>query len=70
MSIADHFDRAPDLGFVRSYDARAARRQFQVSVALIVILMSAAFTLVLLIRSAPPAGPAHPAPSVHDSRFA
>ncbi len=38
MSIADHFDHAPDAGFVRSYDLRSARRQFQVSLILIVIL--------------------------------
>ena len=38
MSIADHFDHTPDAGFVRSYDLRSARRQFQVSLTLIVIL--------------------------------
>jgi hypothetical protein len=38
MSIADHFDSTPDGGFIRSYDSQAARHQFQISVALILIL--------------------------------
>ncbi len=50
MSIADHFDHAPDAGFVRSYDSQAARRQFQISLALILILAVAAFALGLLVR--------------------
>ena len=50
MSIADHFHHAPDAGFVRTYDSQAARRQFQVSVALIVILALAAFVLGILVR--------------------
>ncbi len=55
MSIADHFDHAPDAGFVRSYDLRSARRQFQVSLVLIVILTVSAFALGLLVRFDPPA---------------
>ena len=54
MSVADHFDHAPDAGFVRAYDYQAARRQFQVSVVLILILATAAFVLGLLVRFDPP----------------
>ncbi|WP_297300185.1 hypothetical protein [uncultured Methylovirgula sp.] len=71
MSIADHFDRAPDAGFVRSYDSRAARRQFQVSLVLIVILTVSAFALGLLVRFDPPAGISQtPAAAQHDVHFA
>ena len=38
MSIADRFGTKPDAGFVRAYEARAARRQFQISIALILVL--------------------------------
>jgi hypothetical protein len=55
MSVADHFDHTPDAGFVRAYDYQAARRQFQVSVVLILILATAAFVLGLLVRFEPPA---------------
>jgi hypothetical protein len=54
MSVADHFDHTPDAGFVRAYDYQAARRQFQVSVVLILILATAAFVLGLLVRFDPP----------------
>jgi hypothetical protein len=59
MSIADHFRRVPDAGFVRSYDSQAARHQFQISLVLIAILALAAFTLGLLVRfdAAPQANP-------------
>jgi len=71
MSIADHFDRAPDAGFVRSYDSQAARRQFQVSLVLIVILTVSAFALGLLVRFDPPAGVSEtPAMAHHDVHFA
>lgn len=70
MSIADHFDHAPDAGFVRSYDFRAARRQFQVSVALILILTFAAFSLGLLVRFEPPAAKPNSPPSAHEVHFA
>jgi hypothetical protein len=50
MSIADHFAPRADAGFVRTYDARAARRQFQVSVALVIVLAVAAFALGMLAR--------------------
>ena len=71
MSIADHFDHAPDAGFVRSYDSRAARRQFQVSLVLIVILTVSAFALGILVRFDPPASISQ-APTVtsHEVHFA
>jgi hypothetical protein len=55
MSVADHFDHTPDAGFVRAYDFQAARRQFQVSVVLILVLAAAAFVLGMLVRFDPPA---------------
>lgn len=67
MSIADHFDCVPDAGFVRSYDSRAARRQFQISVALIVVLSLAAFTLGFVLRFGDSGGEAHPLPGAHQS---
>lgn len=72
MSIADHFDHAPDAGFVRSYDSRAARRQFQVSLVLIVILSISAFALGLLVRFDPPptVSQAPAAVTSHDVHFA
>lgn len=71
MSIADHFYRAPDAGFVRTYDERAARRQFEVSVVLILVLALTAFALGLLVRFDEPAAVMHPAPSkVHQVHFA
>lgn len=50
MSVADHFDHKPDAGFVRSYDARSARRQFQISLILILVLATAALILGVLAR--------------------
>lgn len=71
MSIADHFDDVPDAGFVCSYDPRAARRQFQISLVLILILTLAAFTLGLLVRFDEPAGQVNSTPSPqHDVHFA
>ncbi|HEY1735951.1 MAG TPA: hypothetical protein VGG12_04835 [Methylovirgula sp.] len=71
MSIADHFYHAPDAGFVRSYDSHAARRQFQVSVALILILALAAFALGMLVRFDDPAALNRSSPSkIHDTHFA
>jgi hypothetical protein len=65
MAITDHFHRAPDSGFVRSYDTQAARRQFQVSLVLILILALAAFTFGLLVRFGDLVPQANPAPSRH-----
>lgn len=71
MSIADHFYHAPDTGFVRTYDSQAARRQFQVSVVLILVLALAAFTLGALVHFDEPASVTHPAPTkVHDVHLA
>jgi Tfp pilus assembly protein PilN len=52
MSVADNFDQIPDawLRYVRAYYSQAARRQFQVSVVLIVVLAVAAFVLGILFR--------------------
>jgi hypothetical protein len=50
MSIADHFEHAPDAGFVRDYDSDSAQRQFKVSLVLVVVIALAATALGLLIR--------------------
>jgi len=72
MSIADHFDHAPDAGFIRTYDSQTARRQFQVSVVLILVLAMAAFALGLLVRfddTSSAMAPASPAKAI-DTHFA
>jgi hypothetical protein len=48
MSVADHFYHKLDAGFVREYDALSARRQFQVSLILILVLAAAAVVLGIL----------------------
>lgn len=58
MAIADQFDHEPDAGFVRSYDARAARRQFQVSVVLVVVLLVATLAVAFLVRNGRPSSAA------------
>jgi hypothetical protein len=50
MSIADHFNRVEEAGFVRSYAPPIARWQFQISLALVVILTVAAFVLEFSFR--------------------
>jgi hypothetical protein len=72
MSIADHFDHVADAGFVRSYDSRAARRQFQVSLVLITILTISAFALGFLVRFDPPSNVSQAPAAVtsHDVHFA
>ena len=50
MSIADHFEHAPDAVFVRDYDSGTARRQFNVSIILIVVIAVAASALGFLVR--------------------
>ena len=47
MSIADHFDHRPHLGFTRDDYAAQARRQFQVSLGLVCILAAAAIAVVV-----------------------
>ena len=53
MSVVDHFDKAPEAGFSRRYDAEAARRQFNVSLALIASLAFGVGTVAYTMRSAP-----------------
>lgn len=55
MLIADHPDPRSDAGFVRAYDARAARRQFQISIVLVAVLALAAVALGTLARIDRPA---------------
>jgi hypothetical protein len=62
MSIIDPFEHAPDAGFARYYDSRAARRQFEISVALILVLSLAALTLGFVLRFDGPAEGAHSVP--------
>ena len=50
MSIADHFEQAPDAGFIRDYDSTSARRQFNISVTLIIVIVLAATALGALVR--------------------
>ena len=50
MSIADHFEHTPDAGFVRDFDSDSARRQFKVSLVLIVVIALCATALSALIR--------------------
>jgi hypothetical protein len=38
MPAAGKFDEGPDAGFVHAYDARAAKRQLQISIALVLVL--------------------------------
>jgi hypothetical protein len=51
MSIADRFyDHRSDAGFIRAYDAHAARRQFQISIVLVAVVALAAVALGMLAR--------------------
>jgi hypothetical protein len=71
MSVADNFDQIPDAGFVRAYDSQAARRQFQVSLVLIVVLAIAAFVLGIFVRFEQPAETLKPLPAKsHEVHFA
>lgn len=65
MSIADQFNPSSDAGFVRASYASQARRQFQVSLALVCILAVAAAAVALSMwfeagaaATVPGAGPA------------
>ena len=53
MSVVDHFDKTPEAGFSRQWDAESARRQFSVSLALIAALAFAAGFLAFSLRLAP-----------------
>ena len=71
ISIIRQFDQVPDRGFVRAYDIHAARRQFRVSVALILILTMAAFAFGFLARpDDAPSNPSIQTPGAHKSLFA
>jgi hypothetical protein len=68
MSIADHFEQIPDAGLVRTYDSGSARRQFNVSLMLIVVIAIAASALAFLVRfdrstDEAPVGPPSTAPA-------
>ena len=53
MSVVDHFRKAPEAGFSRSWDAESARRQFNVSLGLIAALAFAAGLLAYSLRIGP-----------------
>jgi hypothetical protein len=52
MSVMDHFDKAPEVGFSRKWDPDSARRQFNVSLGLIAALAVAASVLAFSMRPA------------------
>ncbi|MGH6795149.1 MAG: hypothetical protein ACREDH_08115 [Methylocella sp.] len=60
MPIADKFERKSDAGFVSAYGARAARRQFQVSSLLVLVLALAAIALGILTGRSSAARPGSP----------
>lgn len=55
MSIADHFDPAPDAAFIRKYDSKTARRQFNMSIVLVGVISMAAAALAFVVRFDTPA---------------
>lgn len=61
MSIADHFQHAPDAGFVRNYGGDVARRQFRMSLVLVAVIALAAAALTVVVRFD---GPAATQPSI------
>jgi Na+(H+)/acetate symporter ActP len=69
MTIADYFDPASDAGFVRFYDLRTARRQFQISLVLILIMAMTAFALGFFVRLNQQHD-AVPTPNQHEINFA
>jgi hypothetical protein len=70
MSIADRFSRVENAGFVRSYDPRIARWQFQISLALIAILTVAAFVLGFSFQGGDSTKHRPPVTSTHSLLFA
>lgn len=50
MSIADHFQHAPDAVFVRNFDGDTARRQFRVSMVLVAVIALAAAALGVVVQ--------------------
>ena len=62
MSIADHFEQAPDSRFIRDYDAGTARRQLNLSIILVAVIALAATALGVVVRFDLPSTPAMDAP--------
>jgi hypothetical protein len=52
MSVMDHFDKAPEVGFSREWNSEFARRQFNVSLGLIAAIAMAAGVLAFSMRPA------------------
>lgn len=50
MQAASKFGQSPDAGFVHAYDARAAKRQLQISIALVFVLAFAAAVIGFLAQ--------------------
>lgn len=50
MSIADHFEQAPDSSFVRDYSGSTARRQWNMSLVLVGMMMVASVAIGLVLR--------------------
>ncbi len=55
MSIADHFEHVPNAGLTQNFDSNSARRQFDVSLVLIVVVAMAALALGMFVRFERPA---------------
>ena len=67
MSIADHFEQAPDARYIRDYDAGVARRQFNLSLLLVAAFALVAVTLGTVLRFDGPASQASaPSFAAHD----
>lgn len=54
MSVIDHFDKPSEPAYARKWDAESARRQFNVSLALIAALGVAAGVLAFSLRGPGP----------------
>jgi len=50
MALTDQFNRKGDKGFVRSYDANSARRQFEISLMLVFILTVSVLALGMMMQ--------------------
>ena len=59
MSIADHFEQAPDARYIRDYNAGAARRQFHLSLLLVAAFALVAVTLGTVLRFEGPVSLSH-----------
>jgi hypothetical protein len=53
MAIVDHFERVEETGYACTIDPEAARRQFNMSLGLLVVLAIAAAAITLSLRSGP-----------------